>query len=982
MRRSNVLLVVVLALLAVGALLVATDPLGLLGGEVAREGGGGAAESLGGRGPTLAGSERGPRAALPASVDGEPVGVLTLTLGKGALRGSVTGAGQPLALARVEPVLPPPHRAAVRTDEAGRYEIRGLPEGVLDLRAGAEGFRSRSVTTPALVAGAATEVPPIDLARRPDLVDGIEVKVTDLAGRPVEGARVLATTLPWDLHLAIGPADAGIRDAIHRQASSDARGVAQILGLPPQAYSVAVTAPGFCTLAWDEVQVAHGRVERLLARLGPAATIQGRVVDASGSPVPGARVMGFHQPSFMSSVMVTADKDGTFTLEGLREGRYWLMGFHDDAGRGQANPVTSPSQGALLKLGGTGTVEGRVLGTDGQPVKGATVRPYSSEPFGYVYSRVVRAQDDGTFRVGLTPGAWLLDAWSEGGQLAQGTKVSVKVGETSTVAITLPATGVVRGVVTDAAGEHVQGAEVYVRMGGFPPGPKREQYARSDADGAFEVRGLPLEPVKLHVRHPQHADTTWEGSPRLAAEAAPVTIRLGRGARIVGHVRGPGGRPRPGEQVNLFQNWFEPKTTFTDAEGTFAYEAVAAGTWQMSTGVFENGAPGEVKQGLKAVDGETLVVDFDSGAEGTGTLTGTVRVSGAPAQGAMVRVQDPSSSGAEVSTTTDAAGAFTLEGVPLGNARVYVETLDGNSLVRFVEVDAESRTGRLDVSLGTSRVRGRVLGSNGQPVAGAWVTVEITSTGAGDVWSRTKAQKTTTTEGTWEARGLEAGTYVLRVNGGEHAQHLGEPWTLAEGESRDLGDVRLLAGASLSGRVTNDQGAPVEDATVSLQDAQGRPVFNFSLSTTGSDGRYTVHGLLPGTYTVRFEARGLSPDERPATVTAAGGTVDGVLTRGGALSVLAEDAAGRPVAGGRVVLTNARGETVQRTLSLVNLFDGEGRTTDAEGRVTVSDLAAGAYRVSVQKDGYEADGEPAAASVTAGGTTAVRVRLRAVEAPR
>ncbi len=974
MSSSKTTVLVLLALAAAGALLLVLDPLGLLG-LPAREAGAGAADDLGAGGPRLEGAGPAGRRAPATAEDGLPVGVLTLTLGDGRLTGRVTGSGAPLAGARVEPVLPPPFRAALRTDAEGRYEIRGLPEGQHDVRASKEGWRGRTEVAPLLARGAVAEVPTIDLLPRPELADGLEVKVTDLDGRPLAGARVLATTLPWDLHLAMGPERAGVRDAVFKSGVSDEQGLARLTAMQPQTYSVAVTAPGMCTLAWAAVVVARGRVEKLTARLAPGVAIQGRVVDATGAPVPGARVLGFHQPSFMSSVMATAGADGAFTLDGLRPGRYWLMSFEDTRGRGQANPVTSPSAGTLIRLGGTGTVEGRVLDASGQPVPDATIRPHSAEPFGYVYSQVVKAKADGTFSLPLTPGAWSLDAWNEAGVLSQGNKVKVELGKPSQTTITLPATGRVTGVVTDADGNHVEGAEVFVRMGGFPPGPNREQYARTDADGAFTVKGLGLETVKLHVRHPRYASTVWEGTPSAAAQPQPVTIRLGRGARLVGHVRGPQGRGVAGEQVNLFQNWFEPRTVFTDAEGAFAFEAVTAGTWQVSTGVFENGAPGEVRSGIVVGSEGTVVVDFDVAAEGRGVLTGSVRLSGAPAAGAMVRVQDPSGSGAEVSTTTAADGTFRLEGVPTGSVRVFVQTLDGNSIVRFAEVDDKTLTGTLVVALGSSAVRGRVLSAAGEPVAGAWVTLEILG-GEGDVWSRVKAQKTTATDGTYEAKGLEGGTYVLRVSAGEHAQHLSEPFPLEEGGARDLGDLRLQAGVTLTGRVTNDQGTPVEDATVSLKDAQGRPVFNFSLSTTGSDGRYAVHGLVPGSYTVRFEARGLSPDERAVTVSASGASQDGVLSRGGSVTVTVEDDAGRPLAGARLSLTDARGAPVTRTLSLVNLFDGDGGRSGEDGVATLSDLAAGTYRVRATREGWVQDGDEPAVVVPPGGGAATRVRLK------
>lgn len=974
MKRSLPLVLALLALAALAALLLLGDPLGLRGGGRPGE------DAPGDEGPALEGGlrlasgARTPSAeGLPREVDGEPVGTLRLGLGRGVLRGQVTGAGTPLPLARVLVHLPPPHAAAaLRTREEGRFEVQGLPAGAFELSASAEGWRGRTVTSPTLADAQQAQVPPIDLLAREPLRDGIEVRVTDLEGRPLAGATVLATTIRWDLHLSLGPARAGERDVLSGTATSDAEGVARLVPLQPQAYSVVVRAPGRVTQAWDRVVVARGRVERMTARLAPGVTIAGRVVAADGTPVAGAMVMGFHQPSFMSSPPVASSADGSFLLEGLREGRYWVMCAAEEHGRGQANPVASPSVGTTIRLGGVGWVEGRVLGSDGVARAGVSLRPWGNEPFGYVYSQVHRAGEDGRFRLPLTPGSWTVDAWDATGALAQGTKASVKVGETTQVEIILPAGGVVRGVVTDAGGHHVEGAEVYVRMGGFPPGPNREQYVRTGAGGEFTLQGLPLAAVRLHVRHPRHADTTWEGTPSPAGSAAHVTIRMGGGARLAGQVLRSDGSPAAGEQVNLFQNWFEPRTTFCDAQGSYAFEPVAAGTWQVSTGVFENGAPGQVKTGI-VVGGEgTVRVDFVARG-GTGTLSGRITLAGRPAAGSLVRVVDARGEAGQQAVSADAQGAWRVEGLQPGALRVFVQVPEGPTVSRTVELGEDTLSATLDLALGTSTVRGRVLRADGQPMTGAWVTLEAAGE-EGDAMGRMRAQKVTASDGTFEAGGLEAGRYLVRVNSGEHAQHLGEPFGLAEGATHDAGDIRLAAGVTLSGRVTDDTGKPVEDATVSLRDARGRSVFSFSMATTGSDGRYDVNGLEAGAYTVRFEARGLAPDERPVTLGASGGTLDGVLSRGGTLQVLVEDDAGRPVAGARVTLLDARGQPVTRTLSLVTIFEGDRGVTDASGRTTLPDLAPGTYRASAAREGGPG-GEAVAASVAPGGSAAVRLVL-------
>lgn len=175
--------------------------------------------------------------------------------------------------------------------------------------------------------------------------------------------------------------------------------------------------------------------------------------------------------------------------------------------------------------------------------------------------------------------------------------------------------------------------------------------------------------------------------------------------------------------------------------------------------------------------------------------------------------------------------------------------------------------------------------------------------------------------------------------------------------------------------MTDDEGRPVENATISLKDTSGRPVFSFSLFTTGSDGRYSVQGVVPGRYVVGAEARGLAPAEQPVEVGEGGGTADLVLRRGGTLRVRVVDESGAPLEGARVTLTDGRGQAVTKTLSLINFFDSGQDRTNAEGVALLPDLAAGGYRVSASLGGYVLAGEEAGASVVPGGTAAATVTL-------
>jgi protocatechuate 3,4-dioxygenase beta subunit len=909
----------------------------------------------------------------PATWEGEPVGVLDLGLGTAGLTGVVRTEDTPIRFARVQPVLAPPHEnAAVRTRKDGTWEIRGLPAGQYDVRATHPDYVGRTVVSPRVGQNETAEVEPIVLSPRPDRTDAIVVKVTDAYGRPIPGANVLATTLQWDLHLAMGPEMAGQRDVLHKSGKTDETGRVRLGPLVPEDYNVVAWAKGYVNQAINNVVVSSGRVRHVTIRLAESLAIRGRVEDAEGNGIGGAVVMGMAQPSFHSSLTTHSDADGTFVLDGLRRGGYMLIAWEETAGTVMTTG-TAPDHDVKLTVEGTGRLKGKAVWPDGSPVTAGRIRPFQTGPFQYEYSLVREIGSDGTFDLHMPKGNYNLRVQAQSGEMSADTVAKVSVGETTEITITVPKTGVVRGVVMDESGRHLEGAEVYVNRGGMPGGPSREQYARSDADGLFEVPGLPFQAVKLHVVHPEFADMEVEATPQPAGQAKQISVRMGAGATVTGTVTSAGGGALAGEQVNLVVNWFNARSTHTDGGGRYTFTAVAPGDYTMTTGPYEQGARGLSKGGIHVGTAGTVTVDFEYPAVG-GRLTGEVRLGGTGVPDAQVRIQDGRGPEAAITVRTDEGGRFEADGLQYGRVTVFATAAGGMEGVTRATVE-EDAASHCVLEIGTASVRARIVDDEGNPVPGCWINTEIASpedTG----WSRVKDNGNSNSSGVYEAKGLQAGTYVLRVNRVEYAQYVSPPFTLAEGEAKDLGDVPMTRGVLLSGHVHDDAGAPIEKATVSLEDAQGRPVFLFSMATTGSDGRYSLHGVEPGRYTVRFEAKGHGPDEKAVSIGAEGATADGVLTRGGTVAVLVEDESGRPLAGARVKLIDARGQVVTRTISMAN-FDSGRRTTDGQGRTSLADLAGGTYTVRCELAGHVLLDEPPRVFVRPGETAETRVVMQA-----
>ncbi len=512
----------------------------------------------------------------------------------------------------------------------------------------------------------------------------------------------------------------------------------------------------------------------------------------------------------------------------------------------------------------------------------------------------------------------------------------------------------------------------------MPTQPRREQYARTNADGEFTISGLPLEQVRLHARHTQWAPVVEEVPEGAAGEGDEITIRMPAGGSIEGTVLHGDGSPAAGEPVSTFMgmNFFEAKSTVTNDAGRFRFPALAGGTYTVSTGPFENMGGGVSRQGIVVLPDGPVTVDFQlEDPEATGVVTGVVTSGGQALEGATVMVLDGRGWSQMVRVETDASGAFRAEGVVPGEGvTVRVSTSGGVAKSETVEVLAEGEA-QVAIDFKTTLLRGRLLTTEGAAVSGAWIAIERTSGGSARDWSNVAAQTTSSAEGTFEAKGLEPGRYQVRVTGGGLAGFLSDPVDVTDGNTTDLGTFTLAPGLSIQGRVVDDAGAPVEDATISLKDATGRPVFNFSLVSTGSDGRYEMTGLEPGRYTVGFEAKGYAPGSKTIDLDAGSATADGVVSRGGSVSVLVQDEGGMALSGARVVLLDDRGRRVERTLSLVSLGDGDvGRVGD-DGRARIPDLAPGLYTVTVRRSGWTAGTDWPMVRVASGTETPVTVVL-------
>ncbi len=187
-------------------------------------------------------------------------------------------------------------------------------------------------------------------------------------GGPALTGRVLD---PFGVALASARVEVrGPDGALRAVASSGPDGRFRLEALPPGELLVVARCTG-----WTDGRSLPVTLARTDARdvgdlrLGEGATLSGRVVDAAGRPVAGARVLVSGERHVLSEL------DGSFEVSGLAPGEVSLVA--QAAGRLPSDPlscaVAADVRGLELRLREAPRLRGRVLGPDGRALAGARV---------------------------------------------------------------------------------------------------------------------------------------------------------------------------------------------------------------------------------------------------------------------------------------------------------------------------------------------------------------------------------------------------------------------------------------------------------------------------------------------------------------------------------------------------------------------------------------------------------------------------------
>jgi protocatechuate 3,4-dioxygenase beta subunit len=531
---------------------------------------------------------------------------------------------------------------------------------------------------------------------------------------------------------------------------------------------------------------------------------------------------------------------GTKAAPSARAGRGAITGRVTQAGRAVAAEVEVfwRAEVAAAKLRAEATTPG-VLARFALPPPSELAR-----------SRVMTG-DDGRFEApALAPGAYEVRARTTDGARGEGGVLVPLDGARVHVEIAVaPANGVLRGRIQQADGSAYRGAAfVNSSTDEYEPWPISLGAALAlDVDGAFEVRNLPMGKVRLQAVDPSGV---WVRSPNIALPTSePYVFTLGAEPGRVGRVVArDDGTPIPGAVVIGSAYPTEGGSillhTSTDAEGRWRLALPAKGLYAVRAQ-----APGFAMLRLEREELPTASRPIELSLAREAVLTGRViaATDGRPVPGVSVRVLPQGRYGdyfAPPAVVSDAQGRYEVRGLPPGSATVLAEgagwaparlVIGWRSLTpdaTSVDLVAGRVTTRdLEVEA-AGRIRGRVLDTEGAPLAGAVVWAEgrqgpRTYSSAGAHENLAPPSVTTDAEGAFVLEGLAASAAHVLLARSPAGQQAHSPLVRVGPEPQQLVEIRFVTRRTVEFRVEHaTTGAPIVAAYVrpAERDEPGAPI--------------------------------------------------------------------------------------------------------------------------------------------------------------
>jgi protocatechuate 3,4-dioxygenase beta subunit len=507
--------------------------------------------------------------------------------------------------------------------------------------------------------------------------------------------------------------------------------------------------------------------------LQDAIMVEGRVVGANGEPLEGVTLTLTDTSNAEIDEEVdngSSEKDGTFALQALKPGSYALQAVHEDF-IPATRTVLAPSSGVQVVLSAGAQVVGDVVDETGAPVPEAEVSLVPEQEAEAPRAKQTLPNEQGHFTIeGVAAGRYVISARL--GMRKTSRPIEVRATGTVQVRLQFRAGSRLAGIVVDRTGKPVPEARVvaraseveetehaWVREGGITS-------PVTEADGHFEFQHLAPGRYMVAVFKDGYlfdamasggtAPDDERDEPTLEVSAGNTQMRLvlEQLSTIHGRVVRSDGTPVTRFELN--------GTELKDPRGAFTHPIGESGQVTLTfkaPGLAGTSRELKVKKGVDTDLGEVVL---DAGRTIRGKVVDVA--TGAPLSGAVVNVSDePADSGSRI-YVSERRGAVRTR----GDGTFTLPNVEERSLTL---VAAHPEYMQKQMVLAPQQTEMTVALDMGATLRG---TVRTGDKGASSVLIQSLdvsfQRVVALSGGAYEAPGLHAGSYVVRVLGLEREE--------------------------------------------------------------------------------------------------------------------------------------------------------------------------------------------------------------------
>lgn len=499
----------------------------------------------------------------------------------------------------------------------------------------------------------------------------------------------------------------------------------------------------------------------------------------------------------------------------------------------------------------------------------------------------LRSGEEGNFTLMvLQEGDYIAKALADG-YLPESKAFRVTSGQQDLLRLTLGQSVQVRGSVRTATGAPAGGALVALFGNWAFNDPFAGVGTRvANPDGSFSF-SLPAGSTTTGVRVGAYKEgfVPAYSTPFDAANppTQPLAITLPTGGSITGRVLDPSGEAIEGAELTVKTGFattggilqrFNVKAleTATSAAGSFTLRAVEAGSTVVTVA-----ADGYVSQDVtvvvrdnQAVSAGDITLEDEDGAK-PGRVFGLITDErGVPMVNHNVTVRRVNGAG-QFATTTDSRGGFKIDDIPAGQYAIYTNgsLLRGEDFIvvdqTFPFVQPGGERIYLVYDLGQS-IRFRVVDGSGNPVKSFKVGVKLRYDGAGGYGGIRETIGEGFERNIQTSTGEAIITHVIAGSGSvaitvEDVGSESKSVTVPIGGRADLGNIVLLSGGEIAGRVLSSGGESLSAVLVrAVAPAGAGPSHPLNIlpiqATTDEGGNFRLKAVPAGTADLQFNKGG------------------------------------------------------------------------------------------------------------------------------